>query len=49
MFQFMIVIWIIFGEGLLESFFLIISQYGYSVLLVLGKNVECYVFLMVYL
>lgn len=42
MFQFMTATRIIFGEGSLESSLSIISQYGYSVLLVSGKNAERY-------
>ncbi len=49
MFQFMTATRIIFGEGSLESSLSIISQYGYSVLLVSGKNAERYAPLTAYL
>lgn len=49
MFQFMTATRIIFGEGALESSLSIISQYGYSVLLVSGKNAERYAPLTAYL
>lgn len=40
MFQFMTSSRIIFGEGALDSSLSVISQYGYSVLLVSGKRIE---------
>ncbi|TXZ05780.1 iron-containing alcohol dehydrogenase [Vibrio mimicus] len=49
MFQFMTATRIIFGEGSLESSLSVISQYGYSVLLVSGKNPERYASLINYL
>ncbi|ENM5777081.1 iron-containing alcohol dehydrogenase [Vibrio mimicus] len=49
MFQFMTATRIIFGEGSLESSLSVISQYGYSVLLVSGKNPERYAPLINYL
>ncbi|EEX66757.1 iron-containing alcohol dehydrogenase [Vibrio metoecus] len=49
MFQFMTATRIIFGEGALESSLSVISQYGYSVLLVSGKNPERYAPLINYL
>ncbi|HGS4916132.1 TPA: iron-containing alcohol dehydrogenase [Vibrio cholerae] len=49
MFQFMTATRIIFGEGALESSLSIICQYGYSVLLVSGKNAERYAPLTAYL
>lgn len=49
MFQFMTATRIIFGEGSLESSLSVISQYGYSALLVSGKNSERYAPLLNYL
>ena len=40
MFQFMTSTRIIFGEGALQSSLSVINQYGYSVLLVTGKNTD---------
>ncbi|MEF1340373.1 alcohol dehydrogenase, partial [Vibrio rotiferianus] len=40
MFQFMTATRIIFGEGALQSSLSVINQFGYSVLLVTGKDTQ---------
>ncbi|MGL5429534.1 MAG: iron-containing alcohol dehydrogenase, partial [Vibrio sp.] len=49
MFQFMTATRIIFGEGSLDNALSIISQYGYSVLLISGKKPQRYAPIVVYL
>ncbi|WP_278183195.1 iron-containing alcohol dehydrogenase [Vibrio misgurnus] len=49
MFQFMTATRIIFGEGSLDNALSIISQYGYSVLLISGKNPQRYAPIVAYL